>query len=148
LLSVLYGLAALCLFGVGSLPPLMAATALLWLGMMCLGMGNGALFQLVPLRFRSQIGVVTGIVGASGGIGGFLLPTALGSVKDLTGSYGGGFLAFGLMALIALATLQAVYRRVWRKSSWLAPSAAWVESAPAPLQLSAGRVQMEVVFGG
>jgi NNP family nitrate/nitrite transporter-like MFS transporter len=147
LLSLLYGLTALCLFGVGTLPHLTVAVALLWLGMMCLGMGNGAVFQLVPLRYREQIGVVTGIVGAAGGIGGFLLPTALGSIKDLTGSYGGGFLVFGVMALVALAALQIVYRRVWRHS-WLAPAETWAKSAPAPLQLSTGRVQMEVVFGG
>jgi MFS transporter, NNP family, nitrate/nitrite transporter len=146
MLSVLFGLSALCLFGVGSLPPLTAAVALLWLGMMCLGMGNGTVFQLVPLRYRDEIGVVTGIVGASGGIGGFLLPAALGSIKDLTGSYGGGFAVFGVTALAALVTLQAVYRWVWRHS-WLAPSVTFVEAA-APLQLSTGRVQMEVVFGG
>jgi NNP family nitrate/nitrite transporter-like MFS transporter len=149
LLSVLYGLTALCLFGVGTLPPLAASVALLWLGMMCLGMGNGAVFQLVPLRYRHEIGVVTGIVGASGGIGGFFLPTALGSLKDLTGSYGAGFLVFGLIAALALVTLQLLYRLDWRTSSWLAPSAGWAKLVPAPpLQAHAGRVQMEVVFGG
>ncbi|MEW6325050.1 MAG: nitrate/nitrite transporter [Nitrospirota bacterium] len=147
-LSLLYGLAAGCLFGVGSLPPLIPATALLWLGMMGLGMGNGAVFQLVPLRYRHEIGVVTGIVGAAGGIGGFFLPTALGALKDLTGSYGTGFVVFGLVAASALVALQLLYRLNWRRS-WLAPSRESVTLVSAPsLQVPAGRVQMEVVFGG
>ena len=46
-----------------------------------LGMGNGAVFQLVPQRFPERIGVVTGIVGAAGGLGGFFLPTLLGVLE-------------------------------------------------------------------
>ncbi len=48
----------------------------LFVGMMGLGMGNGAVFQLVPRRFRKEIGMVTGIVGAAGGIGGFFCRTS------------------------------------------------------------------------
>ena len=44
------------------------------------GVGNGAVFQLVGLRYRERIGVLTGIVGAAGGLGGFFLPTILGTV--------------------------------------------------------------------
>jgi NNP family nitrate/nitrite transporter-like MFS transporter len=43
-----------------------------------LGMGNGAVFQLVPQRFRKEIGVMTGLVGMAGGIGGFYLASSLG----------------------------------------------------------------------
>ena len=46
-----------------------------------LGMGNGAVFQLVPQRFPQEIGVITGIVGAAGGVGGFFLPTLLGGLQ-------------------------------------------------------------------
>ena len=59
-------------------------------------MGNGAVFQLVPQRFSREIGVTTGIIGAAGGFGGFLLPTVVGSLKQATGSFSGGFLAFAL----------------------------------------------------
>ena len=52
----------------------------------CLGMGNGAVFQLVPQRFADRMGLVTGIVGAAGGLGGFFLPSMLGAIKDSTGS--------------------------------------------------------------
>ncbi|MNI58273.1 putative nitrate transporter NarT [compost metagenome] len=40
--------------------------------------GNGSVFQLVPQRFGSEIGLVTGIVGAAGGLGGYALPLILG----------------------------------------------------------------------
>ena len=45
-------------------------------GMLALGMGNGSVFQLVPQRFRSEIGVMTGLVGMTGGIGGFYLASS------------------------------------------------------------------------
>src|SRR5262249_29659067 len=75
-----------------TLPPLPMMTAVLVAGMACLGSGNGAVFQLVPLRFRAEIGLATGIVGAVGGIGGFLLPNLLGQIKMRTGTFGPGFL--------------------------------------------------------
>ena len=46
--------------------------------MLALGMGNGAVFQLVPQRFRKEIGVMTGLVGMAGGVGGFYLASSLG----------------------------------------------------------------------
>ena len=54
-------------------------------------MGNGAVFQLVPQRFARNIGVMTGLVGATGGIGGFYLAASLGYAKQITGGYGVGF---------------------------------------------------------
>lgn len=70
-LAVLFVIAALCMAGVSSLPPLSTVIVLLFIGMMALGMGNGAVFQLVPQHFAKEIGMVTGIVGAAGGIGVF-----------------------------------------------------------------------------
>ena len=139
-LSILYGLVALCMLGISTIPPLMMVILFLCLGMLCLGMGNGCVFQLVPQRYRSEIGVVTGVVGAAGGIGGFFLPTVMGSLKDLTGSYGTGFFLFGLVSLAALVLLQIIYHLSWR-TSWLAMK---VEG----MQVQGGRVRMEVVFGG
>lgn len=55
------------------------------------GIGNGAVFKLVPEFFPKNTGVVTGIVGAFGGIGGFFPPIVMGTVKDLTGDYVLGF---------------------------------------------------------
>lgn len=117
MLKVLFVSASLCLFGVGMLPPLGLATALLFLVMACLGMGNGSVFQLVPQRFRHEIGVATGVVGAAGGLGGFLLPSFLGLTKELTGSYAGGLFCCGIAGLVCMALLCFIQRE-W-KASWL-----------------------------
>lgn len=100
--------------GLSVLPALPVAAAFLLTGMSGLGMGNGAVFQLVPQRFRGELGVVTGVVGAAGGFGGFLLPTLLGVLKDFTGSYGSGFVVFGLAAVGCAALLLNV-QRAWRR---------------------------------
>ena len=113
-LLVLYWVVASMMFFVGQLPPLEVATFSLLLGMGVLGMGNGAVFQLVPQRFQKEIGVVTGIVGAAGGLGGFFLPSLLGLLKDLTGSYGTGFLIFSLAAFSCVGVLTYV-QRDWRQ---------------------------------
>ena len=99
LLGLLAGVAA-CLVGVAASPPVFAALALLFVCMGLLGMGNGAVFQLVPQRFPSRMGIVTGIVGAAGGLGGFFLPTMLGAAKDVAGTYTPG-LALCAVAFIA-----------------------------------------------
>jgi len=113
-LTVLFLGMALFLGGVAALPPLTVCTALLALGMGCLGMGNGAVFQLVPQRFPKEIGVVTGIVGAAGGLGGFLLPILLGNLKQTTHSFSGGFVAFAFGAL-ACAVAMAYVGRSWER---------------------------------
>jgi NNP family nitrate/nitrite transporter-like MFS transporter len=89
--------------------PLIVAT------MAILGAGNGAVFQIVPQRFARQVGVVTGLVGATGGVGGFYLAASLGYAKQLTAGYGLGFALFAGMALAALAALTAVSPR-WRRT--------------------------------
>jgi MFS transporter, NNP family, nitrate/nitrite transporter len=106
LLLVLLTALSMSLFAVGTFPPLSAEVGLLFLSMGMLGMGNGAVFQLVPQRFPKRIGILTGLVGAAGGFGGFLLPSILGTIKDRTGQYSfglyliaGGFLAASLMLL-------------------------------------------------
>ncbi len=97
------------------LPSIAFMVTLLVIGMACLGMGNGAIFQLVPQRFASEIGIATGVVGAVGGIGGFFLPNILGSAKQLSGSFGMGFAVLALLALGALVVLQVLTRR---RSDW------------------------------
>jgi NNP family nitrate/nitrite transporter-like MFS transporter len=88
------------------------------IGMLALGMGNGSVFQLVPQRFKREIGVMTGLVGMSGGVGGFYLASSLGYSKQLTGSYGPGFLVFALLAAVALVGISGVRHR-WR-TTWTA----------------------------
>ncbi len=100
--------------------PLGIFMGLIIAGMTCLGLGSGAVFQLVPGRFLSEIGVTTGVVGALGGLGGFFLPILLGNAKEATGSFGPGLLilaglAFGaFLSLRALSYLQEGWRTSWR----------------------------------
>ena len=117
MLTVLYSAVVLSALGVGLLITNMwAAFALLFILMAALGMGNGSVFQMVPQRFRYEIGVMTGIVGAAGGVGGFFLNVALGDLKTSTGTYASGFFAFTAIALLALIVLRAVapgWQRTW-----------------------------------
>ncbi|MGH9822883.1 MAG: nitrate/nitrite transporter [Blastocatellia bacterium] len=80
------------------MPPVAIMTGVIVIGMANLGMGNGAVFQMVPMKFPREIGVATGVVGAVGGLGGFLLPNLLGTIKQATGAFG---LAFGVLAATA-----------------------------------------------
>lgn len=88
-----------------------AATTLL-LVVLCgsLGVGNGAVFQLIPQRFGDRMGAITGLVGAAGGLGGFLLPFGLGALRQATGSFTAGFVAIGIAALAAAASVAARQR--------------------------------------
>lgn len=105
LLLILYASMGLLLLDLATAPPIVWSTILMTAIMGMLGMGNGAVFQLVPQRFTKEIGTITGIVGAAGGVGGFCLPTLLGSVKQLTGSFSGGFLIFAATAFVAAVSL-------------------------------------------
>jgi MFS transporter, NNP family, nitrate/nitrite transporter len=92
-----------CLAVVAFMPRLSVAVAVLFVAIGLLGMGNGAVFQLVPQRFPDRIGLVTGVVGAAGGLGGFFLPFVLGIVRDATGSYAAGL--FGCAAAFVCGTV-------------------------------------------
>ena len=70
-----------------------------------IGLGNGAVFKLVPEYFPKSVGSVTGIVGAAGGLGGFFPPLLLGLIKQQTGSFTMGFVLLGLFSLICLGVL-------------------------------------------
>jgi NNP family nitrate/nitrite transporter-like MFS transporter len=65
-----------------------------------MGLGNGAVFKLVPQYFPTETGTVTGLVGAMGGLGGFFPPLLLGFCRDRLGTLWPGFV---LLALTSLA---------------------------------------------
>lgn len=92
ILSLLLSFTTIGLFTVGALG---CAAAL--------GLGNGAVFKLVPQYFSKETGTVTGLVGAFGGLGGFFPPLELGLVKDATGSYTIGFILLSGFALMCLS---------------------------------------------
>ena len=116
-LSTMYLIAAFSLIVVSfGLPHVALAIAAFVVGMGALGMGNGAVFQLVPQRFGREIGLMTGFVGMTGGLGGFYLASSLGYSKQFTGQYQAGLLVFAILALGALLGLSSVKKR-WR-ASW------------------------------
>ncbi len=99
--------------------------------MCALGTGNGAVFQIAPQRFRNEIGVVTGLVGMTGGIGGFYLASTLGFAKQATGSYQLGFLGFAAPGLRRPHRPRSASSKQWR-STWLAG----LKRKPEPCRLS------------
>jgi MFS transporter, NNP family, nitrate/nitrite transporter len=116
-LSAMYALAAVALVSVSFHPEsVYVALGLFATGMLAFGMGNGSVFQLVPQRFRHEIGVMTGLVGMTGGIGGFFLASRLGLSKQLTGDYQAGLLLFASLAVLALIGLTVIKHR-WR-TTW------------------------------
>ena len=96
--------------------PFYLAIFVLFLIMANLGMANGAVFQLVPQRFGKDIGIMTGLVGAAGGIGGTALIKTLGWSKGVFDGYSAGFLIFAGVVLVAIVGLSLVKTR-WR-TTW------------------------------
>ena len=92
------------------------SVALFVVAMLCLGAGNGAVFQLLPQRFGKDIGVMTGLIGMAGGVGGFLLASGLGAIKQATGMYSGGLWLFSGLVLLGWLGLTSIKTR-WR-SAW------------------------------
>ncbi len=109
-LFFLYPAIAVCISITSLLLPLPVAMTAVFLAMTCLGMGNGVIFQVVPQRFQREIGAVSGLVGAAGGIGGFLLPSALGLFKDLTGTYSTGFAIFAVACVLIVLAMATLWR--------------------------------------
>ncbi|GAC1312214.1 MAG: nitrate/nitrite transporter [Vulcanimicrobiaceae bacterium] len=112
LVRIVYVGFSICAFAIAFAPPLGVCEAIVFLAVGLLGMGNGAIFQVVPQRFPNDIGIVTGIVGAAGGIGGFYLPNLLGLLRASTGTFASGFITFGVIALVGAALVTAM-GRVW-----------------------------------
>ena len=99
-LGLLMGCAWMPTFTVGALG---AAAAL--------GLGNGAVFKLVPQYFPKETGTVTGLVGAFGGLGGFFPALVLGFIRDLTGGYTWGFVFLAGFAALCLIVHYFVFVR-------------------------------------
>jgi NNP family nitrate/nitrite transporter-like MFS transporter len=72
-----------------------------------IGLGNGAVFKMVPEYFPQSVGSVTGLVGAAGGLGGFFPPLVLGFVKQQTGSFVAGFAMLAVFCLLCMVVLMA-----------------------------------------
>lgn len=112
LLIKLFSLAAAVLCIIGFLPSLYVTLPLFIIAMLIFGIANGAIFQVIPTRFPHEVGILTGFVGAAGGLGGFFLPNILGTFKGMTGSYALGFW------WIAATYIAALIITVWLQHAW------------------------------
>jgi MFS transporter, NNP family, nitrate/nitrite transporter len=95
---------------------LVATTLLMMLCFAALGAGNGALFQLVPLRWPLATAVAGSMIGEIGALGGGLIPNAMGLSKQYTGTYLWGFLGFAVCAVVVLLMLRSMqirWTRTW-----------------------------------
>lgn len=131
LLVLLAGISALDFTFAATMPPLAGGIALLFGMYTCFGLGNGATFQLVPHRWQGKTGVMTGIIGAAGGIGGFYLPVVMSIAKESTGSYQMGFVTFGSLAALAFL-LVVILREKWL--AWAMPD--HTDALPAGMAVS------------
>ena len=118
------------------MPPLGGGIAILVCLYLAFGLGNGATFQLVPHRWKGKTGLLSGVIGAAGGIGGFYLPVVMGIAKESTGSYQMGFATFGAIAACACVAILAL-RAQWLV--WATPGGAAVEAAPGSATSSMAR---------
>jgi NNP family nitrate/nitrite transporter-like MFS transporter len=114
-LSVVFLFAIAGIFGLSTSPSLSVTIALFMLCFAALGAGNGATFQMVPLRWPVTTAIAGGMIGEIGALGGSILPNVLGQSKQHTGSYAAGFAAYSVFALIVLGVLLTVSRR-WTKT--------------------------------
>jgi NNP family nitrate/nitrite transporter-like MFS transporter len=116
-LTLVLVVVAACLLLTGlSTGSLVVTTLLLMLCFAALGAGNGALFQLVPLRWPMATAVAGSMIGEIGALGGGLVPNAMGLSKQYLGTYAWGFVLFAVLALVMLAVMRALqirWTRTW-----------------------------------
>ena len=105
------------------------------------GLGNGAIFQLVPHRWPYQTGLMTGIIGAAGGIGGFYLPTINGMVYEATGAYSLAFAFFGGVAVLCLLIVKFLHAQ-WME--WAHVRYDYEKEKLVGIDPKSGRVIMEI----
>ena len=134
-LSVVFLLAIASLLAITQTPSLVLTTTLLMLCFAALGAGNGALFQLVPLRWPVTTAVAGGMIGEIGALGGAIIPNALGLSKQYTGSFAAGFFFFAGFSAIVLLVLRH-FQKKWTKS-WIGPGGRALV-VTAPLRAQAG----------
>ena len=144
LTAVLMLVAAMLLLCGASGSSLAASTLLFMVCFAALGAGNGALFQLVPLRWPLTTAVAGGMIGEIGALGGGFIPNAMGLSKQYQGTFFWGFASFGLVALAMLMLLRVVqirWTRTWaekggRARPTVAPAARLRPAPPEQTRLA------------
>jgi MFS transporter, NNP family, nitrate/nitrite transporter len=115
-LTAVFGIVIVTVVATGMQTTVASTTLLLMLCFAALGAGNGALFQLVPLRWPMTTAVAGSMIGEIGALGGALIPNAMGLSKQYTGTYLWGFVAFAAVAVVMLVVLRVVqirWTRTW-----------------------------------
>ena len=133
-LSVVFLVAIAALFGLIGSPSLGMTTLLFMLCFAALGAGNGATFQLVPLRWPVTTAVAGGMIGEIGALGGGILPNVLGLSKQHLGSYRMGWIGYAAFAFVVLVVMRIVSRswtRTWVGSGGRALTPTEIRSADA-----------------
>ena len=105
---------------------LVITTLLMMLCFAALGAGNGALFQLVPLRWPLSTAVAGSMIGEIGALGGGLVPNAMGLSRQYAGTYFWGFALFAVLALLVLLMMRSMqmrWTRTWAEKGGRARSA-------------------------
>lgn len=132
-------LVAVCLTLIGfSHSSLLLTTLLLIVCFGALGAGNGALFQLVPLRWPTTTAVAGSMIGEVGALGGGIVPNAMGLSKKFFGTYAWGFVLFAVLAVLMLGVMrymQIRWTRTWAEKGGRAratPSAPVARAAAVP----------------
>jgi NNP family nitrate/nitrite transporter-like MFS transporter len=142
-LSVVLAVVAASLVLIGlSGGSLLATTLLMMLCFAALGAGNGALFQLVPLRWPAATAVAGSMIGELGALGGGLVPGSMGVARQYAGSYGWGFLLLAALALLALGVLRRVQARwtgTWAGRGGRARADSAANPFPSPAGVKPGR---------
>jgi NNP family nitrate/nitrite transporter-like MFS transporter len=94
-------------------PPVDSLGAAAFLSMAAaLGCGSGATFALVAkVTEPAKVGGVTGLVGAAGGLGGFVPPLLMGYIYGQTDSYAIGLILLSVTAALTLVLTLTVVRR-------------------------------------
>lgn len=134
-LSAIFGIIIITMI-IAGLPIGVTATTILF--MVCfaaLGAGNGALFQLVPLRWPLATAVAGSMIGEIGALGGSFIPNAMGLSKQNTGSFTWGFISFAILAGVAFIVLRFAQRK-WTK--------VWVEKGGKALAKKKEDIEFEI----
>ena len=114
-LTAIFGVVIICMLVASLQPSLIVTTILFMICFAALGAGNGALFQLVPLRWPLSTAVAGSMIGEIGALGGSFIPNAMGISKQSSGSFAYGFIAFAALACLAFIVLRFAQRK-WTKS--------------------------------
>lgn len=126
-LTVVFLVAIAGIFGLTTSPSLAVTTFLFMVCFAALGAGNGATFQLVPLRWPLTTAIAGGMIGEIGALGGSILPNVLGISKQKTGSFSAGFAVYAIFAILVLVVMRLVARK-WTKT-WVGAGGRAISSA-------------------